>query len=74
VGDPQGSGVGVDGAVAGGLEGSMRVFEDRRFSDLFFVLALVVFALVAFGVHVGGLSFVREIAVGLLLLVLGAVV
>jgi hypothetical protein len=56
------------------LEGSVRVFEDRRFSDLFFVAALVVFALVAFGVHAGGLSYVREIAVGLLLLVLGAVV
>jgi hypothetical protein len=52
----------------------VRVFEERRFSDLFFVAALVVFALVAFGVHAGGLSFVREIAVGLLLLVLGAVV
>jgi hypothetical protein len=52
----------------------VRVFEDRRFSDVFFVAALVVFALVALGVHVSGLSFIREVAVGLLLLVLGAVV
>lgn len=47
--------------------------SERRYADVFFVAAVVVFALVALGVHVGGLAFVRELAVGFLLLTLGAV-